>query len=89
MNLFRPGSRRVAPPSLRADGRHLVGAGLGQISGREEEKCVVSSQIAVEDAAILRGDDLEAAGPPNVCEARLRAEIGHARSDRSPKDRAA
>jgi hypothetical protein len=72
----------AAPVSGNAfhDGRHLVGAGLGQISGREEEKCVVSSQIAVEDAAILRGDDLEAAGPPNVCEGRFGKRWSPARS---------
>jgi hypothetical protein len=56
----------AVPPNLRAHGRVLVGADLGQIPSREEEKCVVLSQIAVEDAPILRGDDLEVLYPAGM-----------------------
>src|SRR5262245_2599065 len=55
------GEKRLFP--RRAHGGHLVGAGLDQISRREEEESIVLSQIAVEHAPILRGDDLESVLP--------------------------
>ena len=53
---------------LRAHGWGIVSADLSQIPSREEEECVVLSQVAVEDVPILRSNDVEAVYPPKFCQ---------------------
>jgi hypothetical protein len=41
---------------------------LDQNPNREEEECVVLTQIAIEHAPILRSDDIKTVCPPKLCE---------------------
>jgi hypothetical protein len=48
---------------------------LDQIPSREEEECVVLTQVAIEHAPILRSDDIETVCPTKLCEFGFREEL--------------